>query len=58
MVQAEAIWHGTPGRVVITSDTLPQVKLDGKSLDLSRTGHKIYEATINPDKKGFHDRSL
>lgn len=57
VVQAEDIWGGTPGRVVITSDTLPQVKLDGAPLDLSRTGPTTYEASINLEKEGFHDLS-
>ena len=57
VVQAEDIWGGSPGRVVITSDALPQVNLDNKPLDLSRTGQTTYEAAINPDKEGFHDLS-
>jgi hypothetical protein len=57
VVQADDIWGGTPGKVVITSDALPQVNLDNKQLDLSRTGPTTYETTINPDKEGFHDLS-
>lgn len=57
VVQADDIWGGTPGRVVITSDTLPQVKLDGAPLDLSRTGPATYEASISLEKEGFHDLS-
>jgi uncharacterized membrane protein len=57
IVQAEDIWGGTPGSVLITSDTLPQVDFDGKPLDISRTGPTTYQATINPDKEGFHDLS-
>ncbi len=57
VIQADDIWGGMPGRVVITSNTLPQVKLDGKEISLSRTGPTTYEATINPDKDGFHDLS-
>ncbi len=57
VVQAEDMWAGTPGKVVVTSPTLPQVNLDGTALDLSRTGTNIYEATINPEKEGFHDLS-
>ncbi|MFZ2411677.1 MAG: hypothetical protein WAW23_08920, partial [Candidatus Methanoperedens sp.] len=56
-VQAEDIWGGTPGRVVVTSNTLPQVKLDGAALDLTRTGPTTYEATINLEKTEFHDLS-
>jgi len=57
VVQAGDIWGGTPGRVVITSNTLPQVNLDGAPLDLSRTGPTTYEASINLENEGFHDLS-
>ncbi len=57
VIQAEDMWGGTPGKVVVTSDTLPQVKLDGTALDLSRTGPTTYETTINLEKDGFHDLS-
>ncbi|MCZ7394075.1 MAG: VWA domain-containing protein, partial [Candidatus Methanoperedens sp.] len=63
VIQAEDIWEGTPGKVVVTSNTLPQVKLDGAPFDLSRTGPTTYEATINLEKAGcagdkcFHDLS-
>ncbi|MFZ3058488.1 MAG: VWA domain-containing protein [Candidatus Methanoperedens sp.] len=57
VIQAEDIWGGTPGRVVVTSNTLPQVKLDGAALDLSRTGPTTYESSVNLEKEGFHDLS-
>jgi uncharacterized membrane protein/Mg-chelatase subunit ChlD len=57
VIQAEDIWGGTPGKAVITSNTLPQVMLDGKPLDLTRTGQNTYEAQINLEKDGFHDLS-
>jgi len=57
VIQAEDIWGGTQVRAVITSDTLPQVKLDGAYLDLSRTGPTTYEASINLEQDGFHDLS-
>lgn len=60
VVQAEDIWAGTPGKVVITSTTsgaLPAVRLDGTQLDLSRTGPSMYETSISPEKTGFHDLS-
>jgi len=57
VVQAEDIWGGTPGKVVIISNTSPQMKLDGKEFALSQTDPESYEATINPDKQGFHDLS-
>ncbi len=57
VIQAEDIWGGTPGKAVITASTLPQVMLDGKPLDLTRTGQNTYEAQINLEKDGFHDLS-
>jgi uncharacterized membrane protein len=57
VIQADDIWGGTPGKVVVTSDTLPQVQLDGAPLDLSRTGPTTYETSINLEKAGFHDLS-
>ncbi len=63
VIQAEDIWEGTPGQVVITSSTLPQVNLDGAPVDLSRTGPTTYEATINLEQAGckgdqcFHNLS-
>lgn len=57
VIQAEDIWGGTPGRVIVTSNTLPQLQLDKKDIALSSTGPTTYETTINPDKEGFHDLS-
>ncbi len=57
VIQAEDIWAGTPGKVVITSNTVPAATLDGAPLDLSRTGPTKYEASINLEKAGFHDLS-
>ncbi len=57
VINAEDIWAGTSGRVIVTSDTLPQVKLDGIPLDLSRTGPTTYETTINLETGDFHDLS-
>ncbi len=57
VVQAEDIWGGTPGRVIVTSNTVPQVQFDKKDIALSSTGPTTYETTINPDKEGFHDLS-
>ncbi len=57
VVQAEDIWGGTPGRVIVTSNTLPQLQLDKKDIALSSSGPTTYETTINPDKEGFHDLS-
>ncbi|MDO8727346.1 MAG: VWA domain-containing protein [Candidatus Methanoperedens sp.] len=57
VVQAEDIWGGTPGRVIVRSNTVPQVQFDKKDIALSSTGPTTYETTINPDKEGFHDLS-
>lgn len=57
VIQAEDIWAGTSGRIIVTSDTLPQVKLDGAPLDLSRTGPTTYETSINLETGDFHDLS-
>lgn len=57
VVQAEDIWGGTPGRVIVTSNTVPQLKLDGREIPLSSTGSTTYETTINPDKDPWHDLS-
>jgi hypothetical protein len=57
VINAEDIWAGTAGRVIVTSDTLPQVKLDKAPLDLSRTGPTTYETSINLETGDFHDIS-
>ncbi len=57
VVQAEDIWGGTPGRVIVTSNTVPQLKLDGREISLTSTGPATYETTVNPEKEGFHDLS-
>jgi len=61
VIQAEDIWGGTPGKVVVTSKTPPIVKLDGKTdINLASTGPNTFEYTLNFDKdtdRGFHDLS-
>lgn len=58
VIQAEDIWAGTSGRVIVTSDKQPPVvELDGAPLDLSRTGPTTYETTINLETGDFHDIS-
>src|SRR5659263_143489 len=57
VINAEDIWAGTSGRVIVTSGSVPQVKLDGAPLDLSRTGPTTYETTINLETGDFHDVS-
>jgi len=42
---------------VIKSDTLPQVKLDGADLEISRTIPTTYETSINLEQDGFHNLS-
>jgi len=58
VVQAEDIWGGTPGRVTVTSNTEPHLKLDGREITLSGIGPTTYETTINPDREGFYDLSV
>lgn len=58
VIQAEDIWAGTSGKVVIKSDDLPRVVLDGTGqLDLSRTGPDTYETTLSLEIEGFHNLS-
>ena len=57
MIQAEDIWAGAAGRVIVTSDTLPQMKLDKVPLDFSRTCPTTYETSINLETRDFHDIS-
>ncbi len=62
VVQAEDIWGGTPGKVVVTSKTPPIVKLDGKKdINLAPTGPTTHEnSSLIFDKdedRGFHDLS-
>jgi len=57
VIQADDIWAGTAGRVIVTSDTLPQVQLDGAPLELSNTGKTTYETSINLETGDFHDIS-
>ncbi|NJD53636.1 MAG: VWA domain-containing protein [Candidatus Methanoperedens sp.] len=58
VIQAEDIWAGTAGRVIVTSNKQPPVvQLDGAPLDLSRTGPTTYETTINLETGDFHDIS-
>lgn len=57
MIQADDIWAGTSGKVIVNSETLPQVTLDGVPLDLTRTGPTTFETTINLESGDFHDIS-
>lgn len=58
VINAEDIWAGTAGRVIVTTESLnPQLKLDGAPLELSRTGPTTYETSINLETGDFHDIS-
>ena len=58
VINAEDIWAGTAGRIIVTSDKQPpQVKLDGAPLELSRTGPTTYETSIDLETGDFHDLS-
>ncbi len=57
VIQAEDTWAGSKSKVIVTSDTLPQLKLDGSNLDLYRVAPKRYETSITIEKEGFHDLS-
>ncbi len=62
VIQAEDIWAGTPGKIVITSNTRPIVKLDGNNeINLIPTAPTTYEnSSLNFEKdedRGFHDLS-
>ncbi|MCZ7357124.1 MAG: VWA domain-containing protein [Candidatus Methanoperedens sp.] len=61
VIQAEDIWGGTSGKIVVTSKTPPIVKLDGKTdINLASTGPSTFEYSLNFDRdedRGFHDLS-
>ena len=61
VIQAEDIWGGTPGKVVVTSKTPPILKLDGKTdINPASTGPNTFEYSLSFDKdtdRGFHDLS-
>ena len=52
-------WLGTPSDLILTmyDEGIPQLKLDGKPLDLALTGRNTYEASVNPENIGIHDIS-
>ncbi|MDD2614717.1 MAG: hypothetical protein PHH67_04765 [Methanosarcina sp.] len=52
-------WLGTPSDLTLTmyDKGIPELKLDGSSLDLALTGRNIYEASVNPETIGIHDLS-
>ena len=52
-------WLGTPSNLTLTmyDEGIPQLKLDGSSLDLALTGRNTYETNVNPETIGIHDLS-
>jgi hypothetical protein len=52
-------WLGTPSNLALTmyDKGIPQLKLDGSSLDLALTGRNTYETNVNPETIGIHDLS-
>ncbi|KKH92956.1 von Willebrand factor A [Methanosarcina sp. 1.H.T.1A.1] len=59
VVEAPDTWLGTPSdlTLIMYDEGVPQLKLDGASLDLALTGRNTYEASINPVNVGIHDIS-
>lgn len=57
IIQAEDTWAGSETKITVTSDTLPQLRLDGSSIDLYRVAPKRYETSVTIEKEGFHDLS-
>ncbi|HMB44920.1 MAG TPA: VWA domain-containing protein, partial [Candidatus Methanoperedens sp.] len=58
VINAEDIWAGTAGKVIVTSDKQPpHVELDGAPLELARTGPTTYETSIDLETGDFHDLS-
>ena len=52
-------WLRTPSNLTLTmyDKGIPQLKLDGSSLDLALTGRNTYETSVNPETIGIHDLS-
>jgi hypothetical protein len=52
-------WLGTPSDLILSmyDEGIPQLKLDGSSLDLALTGRNTYETSVNPETIGIHDLS-
>lgn len=59
VVDSPDTWLGTPSNLTLTmyDEGIPQLKLDGSSLDLALTGRSTYETSVNPETTGIHDIS-
>jgi uncharacterized membrane protein len=59
VVDSPDTWLGTPSNLTLTmyDEGIPQLKLDGSSLDLALTGRNTYETSVNPETTGIHDIS-
>ncbi|AKB82232.1 hypothetical protein MSBR3_1654 [Methanosarcina barkeri 3] len=59
VVDSPDTWLGTPSNLTLTmyDEGIPQLKLDGNSLDLALTGRNTYETSVNPETTGIHDIS-
>lgn len=59
VVDSPDTWLGTPSNLTLTmyDEGIPQLKLDGGSLDLALTGRNTYETSVNPETTGIHDIS-
>lgn len=59
VVDSPDTWLGTPSNLTLTmyDEGIPQLKLDGSSLDLALTGKNTYETSVNPETTGIHDIS-
>ncbi len=59
VVDSPDTWLGTPSNLTLTmyDEGIPQLKLDGSSLDLALTGRSTYEISVNPETTGIHDIS-
>lgn len=56
-INAPDAYQGETVDIAVTSDTLPNLELDGKSLRLSKTSENTYQASFNPTKTGFYELS-
>ncbi|MFQ6062845.1 MAG: VWA domain-containing protein, partial [Methanosarcinales archaeon] len=56
-INAPDAYQGETVDIAVTSDTLPNLELDGKSLRLSKTSENTYHASFNPTKTGFYELS-
>ncbi|HWQ48070.1 MAG TPA: hypothetical protein VN414_03810 [Methanosarcina sp.] len=59
VVDSPDTWLGTPSNLTLTmyDEGIPQLNLDGSSLDLALSGRNTYETSVNPETTGIHDIS-